>query len=209
MKVFVSIFSVFVSLLFFSSCEKKNTDPVQSCNNGKSGYSLTLELDHQNNSVVIDATDINKSDDCDDFDFIITVAPLYGATSPQEIAQALLTQSIYNKRIAIEEEGVKQHSANLSNLEDDDTGGTRLVYACYALKVPKNTSPSDYVNSEDYNSSNFKMIFFGSYEGGDAPDIGPCGNCSNGTCPNGTPISCGCHGGFCLCTLCIEEVIFS
>jgi hypothetical protein len=198
-----AIFTLFITVM----CENK--DDGGECDDGGSGYDLSLSLDHQNNNVFIEARDEDSDSDCIEFDFLITVAPLNGVSSPEEIAAALSNNTIYSQRIAIEEEGVKQHSVNLSNLDENDSSGQPMIYAILALKVPVGMTPAEYRSTTDYDEKNFKMRYFGVYKGGDVPDIGPCSNCQNGTCPNGSPISCGCHGGFCLCTLCIEEVIFS
>lgn len=193
-------------LMFLTSCDKKDDD--QSCDDGNSTYQIEFNLMHQTNDVAISALDEDSDDDCVDFDFLITVAPLNGSSSPQEIAQALNNNYIYSQRIAIEEEGVKQHSVNLSDLNEFDNLGNLMIYATLVLKLPIEMTPNEYRSSSTFNPDSFKMFYFGVYEGGDAPDISPCNNCENGVCDNGTPISCGCHGGFCLCTLCIEEVIF-
>jgi hypothetical protein len=194
--------------LFAISCEKK--DNGGDCDDGSSDYELNLSLDHLQNNVTIEARDLDSdSDYCTDYDFLIIVAPLNGVSSSEEIALALKNNSIYNKRIAITEEGVKQHSVNLSNLDEYDDAGQLMIYAVLSLKVPLGMTPAEYQSSTDLNGYTYlKFRYFGVYEGGDAPDVGPCDNCENGTCPNGTPISCGCHGGFCLCTLCMEEIIF-
>ena len=205
MRTFKPLLNVALVMTIAISCNKK--DDRQPCNDATSDFSLEFTMDHQTNNVTILASDLNLNDDCADFDFLIKVAPLNGAKSPEEIDFALFNNPIYNQRIVIQEEGVKKHSVNLANLDETDGTGELMIYAAFVLKIPLGLSPREYVISPDFNENNFKMFYFGVYEGGDAPDA-TCTNCTTNECDDGTVYTCTCFNGFCYCRLCPTTVTF-